>query len=247
MFSDNYSRVRNSNPAPRYSLDVPIYHQDIQGHSMVPQWKKRTVIDQKADLYSILSTVQYLKQRFDEGRINAGQYVKNLKFFHHQMASLQEELQSQNKTVLELADGLHINSDLKSMLTVLSSAQDYKFNRIAQEWQLNPYELAAVATSTTSSFITLLDYLHLVEDFDQEFLFGLFKDLSDNLSRIQSLKPFLDEISKLVSVLPKYFAANHVFENPDGEKIRTLYSQIEDQVYKTFKQFQEHLNLQDPF
>lgn len=199
----------------------------------------RSHIDRKADLFSYLQTASFLKARYAAGRIAADFYFRNLRFFHNQLTQLQTELTPYNLTLLHLVDKIDLPSEVKSVLALLSSVNDYQYNTVAQQWQLDPYQLAAGATAITSHFITLLDYLRLVENFDYEFLMELIVELRESMKILNVFEPFVIRMTQFEQDLPGYFHTNHLDDRSSPEEVKNVYKAIEDLIYTLFQEFKQ--------
>jgi len=205
--------------------------------SPLPQ--SRSHIDRKADLYSYLQTASFLQARYEAGRIAADWYFRNLRFFHHQLTQLQTELTPYNLTLLHLVDKISLPPEVKSVLALLSSVNDYQYNTVAQQWQLDPYQLAGVATAITSHFITLLDYLRLVENFDYDFLMELIVELRESMKNLNAFEPFVNRMAQFEQDLPQYFRTNRLDDRSSPEEVKNVYKAIEDLVYTLFQEFKQ--------
>jgi len=199
----------------------------------------RSHIDRKADLYSYLQTASFLKARYDAGRIAADWYFRNLRFFHRQLTQLQTELTPYNMTLLHMVDKIALPPEVKSAVALLSSVNDYQYNAVAQQWQLDPYELARGATAITSHFITLLDYLRLVENFDYDFLIELIIELRESMKTLNVFEPFVNRMAQFEHDLPQYFHTNHLDDRSSPEQVKNVYKAIEDLVYTLFQEFKQ--------
>ena len=205
--------------------------------------KNRDITESKAELFSILQTANFLKSRFDIGLIDMDFYFKRMRFFQNELMSIQQKLLHRNKSLIDIINNFPVNEDLKPILTIISSIQDYNFNQFAQKWQMDPVQLAAGATKITSNFITLIDYLHLIEDFDEPVLMEYIINLRISLSEMQTFEPFYIHILNLEKELPKYFHDIHISSNSHLSKIKSLISEIEDVVYDIYKEFKQYLGI----
>ena len=200
-------------------------------------------IESKAELFSILQTANFLKSRFDIGLIDMDFYFKRMRFFQNELMSIQQKLLPRNKSLIDIVNKFPVNDDLKPILTIISSIQDYNFNQFAQKWQLDPVQLAAGATKITSNFITLIDYLHLIEDFDESALMEYIKELRESLGEMQTFEPFYIHIMNLEKELPNYFYDIQITSNSHPSKIKSIISEIEDVVYDIYKEFKQYLGM----
>ena len=207
--------------------------------SCSPSPQSRSHIDRKADLFSFLQTASFLKARYEAGRIAADFYFRNLRFFHQQLTQLQSELIPLNITLLDLVDKIAVTQEVKSVLALLSSVNDYQYNTVAQQWQLDPYQLARAATAITSHFITLLDYLRLVENFDFDFLMELIVELRESMKTLNAFEPFVNRMIQFEQDLPRYFHTNHLDDRSSPEVVKNVYKAIEDLVYTLFQEFKQ--------
>jgi len=205
--------------------------------------QNRDFTKSKAELFSILQTANFLKSRFDMGLIDMDFYFKRMRFFQNELISIQQKLLPRNKSLIDIVNKFPVNNDLKPILTIISSIQDYNFNQFAQKWQLDPVQLAAGATKITSNFITLIDYLHLIEDFDEPVLMEYIINLRVSLSEMQTFEPFYIHILNLEKELPRYFQDIHVTSSSHPSKIKLIISEIEDVIYDIYKEFKQYLGI----
>ena len=205
--------------------------------------KNRDFTESKAELFSILQTANFLKSRFDIGLIDMDFYFKRMRFFQNELMSIQQKLMPRNKSLIDIVNNFPVNDDLKPILTIISSIQDYNFNQFAQKGQMDPVQLAAGATKITSNFITLIDYLHLIEDFDEAALMEYIRDLRESLGEIKTFEPFHTHIENLEKELPNYFRDIQITSNSHPSKIKSIISEIEDVVYDIYKEFKHYLGI----
>ena len=203
----------------------------------------RVFNDSKAELFSILQTANFLKSRFDIGLIDMDFYFKRMRFFHNELMILQQKLLPQKKSLIDIVNRFPVNKDLKPILTIISSIQDYNFNKFAQKWQMDPVQLAAEATKITSNFITLIDYLHLVDDFDEEMLMEFIRELRISLGEMKTFEPFFIHIFNLENELPRYFRDIGLSNNSNQIQIKSVITEIEDIVYDIYKDFKRYLGI----
>ena len=108
---------------------------------------------------------------------------------------------------------------------------------------MDPVQLAAGATKITSNFITLIDYLHLIENFDKPVLMEYIINLRVSLSEMQTFEPFYVHILNLEKELPRYFHDIHITSASHPSKIKSIISEIEDVVYDIYKDFKQYLGI----
>ena len=205
--------------------------------------QNRDFTKSKAELFSILQTANFLKSRFDMGLIDMDFYFKRMRFFQNELITIQQKLLPRNKSLIDIVNKFPVNDDLKPILTIISSIQDYNFNQFAQKWQLDPVQLAAGATKITSNFITLIDYLHLIEDFDEPVLMEYIINLRVSLSEMQTFEPFYIHMLNLEKELPRYFQDIHITSSSHPSKIKLIISEIEDVVYDIYNEFKQYLGI----
>ncbi len=208
------------------------------------QQRKRPILDIKADLFSIFQTATFLKKRFESGLVDSLFYYRRLKHSHSELVKLQNDLSLWDRTLLEILDDFKVDQNFTSILSVISSIQDFQFNQIAQTWQLDPYLLASVATECTSNFITLIDYLHLIEAFEEEFFMQLLTDLEKSLSGIHTFQPFLLQISQLKQDIPQFIQQSGLHHASDPTQSKPILQEIEQSIYTLFQEFKQYLHIQ---
>ncbi|MHA1672783.1 MAG: hypothetical protein ACTSYI_04090, partial [Promethearchaeota archaeon] len=191
----------------------------------------------------ILQTAKFLKSRFEQGAVDPNFYIRRMRYFYQQILEMQEELLRNQTSLLEIIEGFNLEGNLKTIIATISSTMDYQFNQLAQQWSLDPFQLAAGSTQVTSDFITLLDYLHIAEDFDPEFITELLENLLASLDNIHTFSPFAEHIRQLQTQLPQYFQDCSVNQKTSIDQIRKAYSQVEEIIYATFQNFKEYLHL----
>ena len=218
---------------------LPPYQQSTLSSSIRSQSQSRSNIDRKAELFSFLQTASFLKARYDAGRIAADFYFRNLRYFHQQLTRLQTELIPYNLTLLHLVDKIDLSPEVKSVVALLSSVNDYQYNTVAKQWQLDPYQLAAGATTITSHFITLLDYLRLVENFDYDFLMELILELHESMTVLHAFAPFVARMTQFEQDLPRYLHNNSLNDQSTPDEVKATYKVIEDLVFTLFQEFKQ--------
>jgi hypothetical protein len=205
-----------------------------RGHSRV----LRSYLDQKAELFAILQTARVIKREFDNGHIDSIVYLKNMQKFHRELTSLQRELKDRNSSLREIVAEFPIGSELKPMISFLTSIQDYKYDQCAKQWQVDPYSLAAWAAEATSKFITLSDYLQLITAVDLELLAQLFQDLEELLLNVAMFHPFADQLRRFrIGAIKHLSTAN--FKSIDSDQYRSVIKEMDDFVYTVFLEFKQ--------
>ncbi|WP_457557117.1 hypothetical protein [Candidatus Harpocratesius sp.] len=205
--------------------------------------RPRPLIEQKADLYSILQTAKFLQSRFEKGSMDTNFYIRRMRYFYQQILNLQRELHLNQASILDIVNGFNVEGNFRSIISLIASTMDYKFNSLAEQWQLDPFYLARVATQVTSDFITLLDYLHIAEDLDEDFVKELLQALISSLKQVHGFDPFSEHLIQLSQQLPQYFSECTTIPNLSVNQIREIYNQIEEIVASTFEQFKHYLHL----
>lgn len=242
-FSPQRSRI-SSNEFEDHNSNVDFYP-NSQNHTHLGQFDfqpPRPLIELKADLYSILNTAQFLQNRFEKGSVDTTFYIRRMRYFYQQILLMQKELHLLGATVFDLVEGLPLEGNFRSLIGAIANTMDYEFNSIAAQWQLDPFHLAKVATQVTSDFITLLDFLHLAEDMDLEFVSELLSQLIQSLQQIHAFHPFQEHLNQLLMELPNYFQECQSVSAPTVENIRAVYSQIEEIIASAFAQFKQYLH-----
>ena len=97
----------------------------------------------KAELFSILQTANFLKQRFDWGLLDPEFYFKRTRQFHQELIFLETHATQLGRTLLNLVENFEISQQFIQILQNLAISQDFHFNQKAQHWQLNPLELGS--------------------------------------------------------------------------------------------------------
>lgn len=206
----------------------------------------RSTLDQKADLYSILKTAEFLRHRFSQGMVESGFFIKRMQSFSRELSQLQTELMRHRLTLLQLLDKMQINQDLRSIIVAISSAEDLQFHDFAQQWQIDPYKLAYSTAEITSAFITLLDYLHLVDIVEDGLLIELFDRLLSHLQTYHTFSPFYNAVGNLRAKGVEFIRMNlgqHPNKMDPPQTNQSFYPSVEYQLSLIFDKFKNYLNL----
>ena len=198
----------------------------------------RSYLDQKADLFAILQTTRIIKREFDDGRIDSIVYLKNMQKLHRDLILLQKELTDRNSSLREIVSEFPIGSELKPMISFLTSMQDYTYNQCAKQWEVDPYSLAAWAAEATSQFITLIDYLNLITSVDLDFLDQLFQNLEKLLLNVAMFHPFADQLQRFRIGAIKHLSSTN-FSDTDSNQLQSVIKEMEDFVYSVFLEFKQ--------
>jgi hypothetical protein len=173
-----------------------------------------------------------------------------MKQFHSELIALQNQLQQRGKTLNEIQLRLPHSEALNEIIQTLSGLADMQFSSIAQQWQIDPFQLATAASQITSKFITLLDYLHLVEEVEEPLLIQLFEELIGELTPWQCFYFILTEIKTVSNAVKTLFFRTQQYANlhvskSEGDNQSPVYQDqirnYEDQIYQIFQAFQDLL------
>ncbi len=217
------------------NFNSSIQHPNRSNHS--------TYLDQKAELYSILKTSQILKGEYDRGRLKDQTYFRSMQGFYRDLTHLEQMIRSRGKNLRDLLETFPLGFNLKPMLSFITSISDYQYTEIANSWQLDPFMLAATSAEITSNFITLMDYLHLIEDIDIEFIDRLIQTLEDSLRKMAVFHPFAEQIEQIHGTILEILSTmSKSSQNLSLNEIRNIMTEYEESFYKIFFEFKETLS-----
>jgi hypothetical protein len=117
----------------------------------------------------------------------------------------------------------------------LSEEQIHDESKRSKTMSSTVLELPGITLEITSTFITLMDVLKLKGFHEMELIDKLFNELNESLNKFPGMDDLTENVKNIHKrVLSKY----QVIEN-----INIFAEEIVDEIYKTFKQFQNRLNL----
>jgi hypothetical protein len=203
----------------------------------------KPLIDLIADVYAILQTGKFLQTQFDQAKISAEFYFKRMKHFHSELVALQTELTHRGKTLLDFAKKGTFAPEFEPVLRLIGSFDMIQYDRKSREWELDPFQLAAVVTEITSQFITIIDYCRIIPRLDESLLLQLLHELQTGLQKFTVLYPIYAQvrlfIQEITSRLPEYQAL--ITTDPDQNAL--ILRQIEDRIFQIYTEFQRFLAL----
>lgn len=211
--------------------------------------RKKTLLflDQKAELYSILRTATTLKRQFDSGMLESALYYRNMQRFHQTLSQIDQTVRNQDGNLHELLQQFPIGSNLQPMLVFIKAISDFQYDMIAQKWHIDPFRLAQCATEATSHFITILDYFHLIDYIDLDFIQQLFGNLRSSLSQLNMFQSFVDYLrdleKEILDVLGNIISPDNNYHiKPDKSDIKHIFHEIEDTMHEFFLDFKHTLS-----
>jgi len=160
-------------------------------------------MDLKSTLYAIIQTASFLKTRYQRGCVDTDFYYRRMKAFQEDISQLQVLFLKKGKKISEIASKIQGSENFSSLLRELVSIGDLRLDDLSVALRIDPFQLASVTINITSRFITLLDYLHVTEEPNPNFMLDLFSELESSLSTLQTFQPVLKDVQELKnSVVP---------------------------------------------
>jgi hypothetical protein len=213
------------------------------------------LLDIKADLFSILQTARYLMMSSQKGNIDYEFYFKRMGYFHKEILQIEENLKLFGRDVLSTIQNFDSSGNLMEILKEISSIQDYEFERDSRKWQLDPFQLSGSATEITSNFITLLDYLHLIENFELDFFNDLILTLIQSLQQLEIYQPFLSEILRIYDHIQTEIKQDMIKNQQNIPNPRSQYYPVSENILleakekfsQLFTEFQNYMQIGKKF
>lgn len=210
--------------------------------SFEPQPPSHNLRELKADLFSILQTAEFLIFRYQKGMVEEEVFYKQMGRFQEELRQIEQELAPSNKSILEIINNFDNGEHLKDVFKEIGTAADYLFDQENSTWNYNPVNLASAAAQVTSSFITLLDYVHLVEQGDLPFLLELIEKLLQNLQKFEIFYPFLMQVITLRNeILETIRPYNDSLKIPD-DVLTFITRHADGHFFRIHQNFQNFLN-----
>jgi hypothetical protein len=171
----------------------------------------------RADLYSILQTAEFMIKRYEHGMVEQEVFFKQMGRFQEELRQMEFSLASSKKSLLDIIEQLNNSQHLKEIFKVIGTSADFTFDQEHSQWDFNPVNLAASSAQVTSSFITVIDYLHLVEQVELPFLLELTDNLLRDLQTYEIFYPFFMQVltlkNEILEIISPYEGATEIPEN----------------------------------
>jgi hypothetical protein len=147
------------------------------------------------------------------------------------------KLNEHNLKLVVILEQMKFTQEYYKAISIINNASSLDFNSNAYSNSVSTSILQIPGTTSeiTSSFITLMDALKLIDLENHEFIFSHFQELINNLAKF----PGLEIIRRKVSTICNNFQSNksRFFQS---SQYRNL---IIDDVYTAYNEFQQKLNL----
>ncbi len=201
-------------------------------NKILRQPKHLSLHEIKADLYSIILTVDFLSSRYKKGLINRNLYLKRMRTFYRDLRYLTNKLKSWNLDLFQTANSFDIplitSSSINHILSKIFNVPD--INSVDEKG----LKLSGQVAEITSHFITLIDYFHITEHIDFYMVIELINELAESMQGLSVFESFFKEIN----TLRRYISSAQKKHLRDEKIIRSL----EDAFYNLFQEFKAFLS-----
>ena len=199
--------------------------------------KKKISEELKSELFALINTIIRLDNKYLEGVLDETFFKKSLKSAINSLLKIQFKIQEQNLSLKDLLEEMEFMQEYNKAISIINNASSLDFNTNEYPKSISSFilQIPSASSEITSSFITLMDGLKLVERENYELIFSLFQDLLKNLDKF----PGLEMIKDKITVIYQNFT-NH--KNKFIQSIQFRNSII-DELYTAYNYFQQKLEL----
>jgi hypothetical protein len=169
-------------------------------------------------------------------------YYLCLKTFQEDLSQIELGIIHKGKNLQDITANISFSGDLDRIIREISAVSDIHFNQIAQNWSLNPYELAAATVQITSKFITFLDYLHLEPENNPQLCSELLDDLIQSLLSLSIFHPLYLQVVQIKATYSNLFSFNGSMQK-SNVNIQTSLNTLKNEIYRIFNDFKHYLHI----
>jgi hypothetical protein len=204
-------------------------------------------LDIESELFALINTILNAYEKYKEGVIENNFFQKKVRTTINDLVKFNFYLDEKKINLSELLKKMHFVEKYYSAIEIINRISALEFSgELSEESRLDEPQDSKVISSTvlelpgitleiTSAFITLMDALKLKKFHNIELVDKLFNDLSSSLKKF----PGMEDLRGRVKNVHNHAVANYqVIENVDF-----FIEEIVDDLYQTFKEFQNKLNL----
>jgi hypothetical protein len=206
-----------------------------------------TKLDIESELFALINTILNAYEKFKEGVIKDTYFQKKVRKTISDLVKFNINLDENKIKLSNLLKKMNFFSQYYKAIEIINKVSAIEYSgEINEQFRSevshdsvkinsNVLELPGITLEITSTFITLMDALKLKGFQEIELVEKLFNDLNNSLKRF----PGVDGLRKKVKSINKYMLSKY----QNIEDVNTLIEKIVDDLYQTFKEFQNKLNL----
>jgi hypothetical protein len=191
----------------------------------------------ESELFSLVNTIIKLNSNYLNGALEDHFFKRSIKNAINNLININFKLNEHNLKLLVILEQMEFTQEYYKAISIINNASSLDFNSNAYSNLISSSILQIPGTTSeiTSSFITLMDALKLIDFESHELIFSHFQDLITALAKF----PGLEIIKRKASSICKNFQSNisRFFQSSQYR------NSIIDDVYITYNEFQQKLNL----
>lgn len=204
-------------------------------------------LDIESELFALINTILNAYEKFNEGVIKDNFFEKKVRNTINDLVKFNIYLDERKIKLSELLKKMNFVEKYYKAIEIINRLSALEFSGVSSEESMSEepqeskvlsstvLELPGITLEITSAFITLMDVLKLKKFHEIELVDKLFNDLSNSLKKF----PGMDDLrGKVKSIHKRTLAKYQVIEN-----VNFFIEEIVDDLYQTFKEFQNKLNL----
>ena len=204
-------------------------------------------LDIESELFALINTIINAYEKFKEGVIKDSFFQKKVRNTITDLVKFNIYLDEKKIILSELLKKMNFVEKYYNAIEIINRISALEFSSALSEESRRDkpqdskaisstvLELPGITLEITSAFITLMDALKLKSFHEIELVDNLFNDLSRSLKKF----PGMDDLrGKVKSIHKRAVTKYKVIEN-----VNFFIEEIVDDLYQTFKEFQNKLNL----
>lgn len=210
-------------------------------------FQSETKLDIESELYAFINTILNAYEKFTKGIIKDNFFQKKVRNTINDLVKFNMYLDENKINLSKLLKKMNFITQYYKAIEIINKISALEFSgalpeesrseKLQDSKAINPtvLELPGITLEITSTFITLMDALKLKGFHEIELVNKLFNNLRTFLKRF----PGMDDLRRTV----KYIHNRAVSKYQDIENVNLFIEEIVDELYQTFKEFQNKLNL----
>ena len=195
------------------------------------------VNDIESEIFSLVYTVSNLKDKYQKGILNDYFFRKAIKNVMNNLLNINVTIKRNNMMLSTILNNMNFKEEYYKSIDIINSLSSFNFedavpSKSEKLMRDSILTLPAITAKIASSFITLLDALHLEGLKDTELILNLFRELNKNLARFPDLEKKILQLYKHCKKNSRMLIQSKTYRDKVG-----------DHLYEIYKEFQMILNL----
>ncbi len=186
----------------------------------------KSKLELKAEVFSLFQTISMLNAQYRQGNLQDQFYVRKMNTYIQDLNRVKRQLRDAAINYERLVADLDLDQNYTEILKSIHEFQlMQQKQRESPTLDYQPLALANQIQTITSHFITLSDYLYLVEVFELELLFDLIRQLLVALHHYDFFSDIFNEVVAWERKIQELITHNQI-PQPRIPELRNKFSSI---------------------